>query len=258
MKTKLKYINNKQTKIVALLSLYLSATLFLSACGLNSSDETPIQANLRGASRGGSVTSLSNGGKAIDLQVGRPPNTSAKWTYLQVPKANLEAFLSLSEGQSVTIDPQNYNYVDAFFWGNFSSTEGALKIGNSMLERQFFNSLDPNKFSFELTIWDYYTNGTNAQGQKYDYLGYAYFGRGTSQVQAGQLSQVKYIDNGNGNPQLGMRFTDSLGDIVFEATMNRSTLKMSGMISFRAPNQNLILLGNFQNLNVCEMFKCAN
>lgn len=237
--------------------LTIGLALSLSACGLNSSDEGTIRANLRGSSNGGSVTSLTNGGKAIELPVNRPANTSQKWTYMSTPKVNLENFLSLAEGQQVTIDPNNYSYVEAFFWGDLkSSTNNTLQIGNAASEQAYFTSLDKSKFLFELTIWDYFTDGLNSQGQRYDYLGYAYFSKGINSVQAGELSDAVYVPHST-SPQVGIRFRDNLGDIVIEATLNRSTRTMSGNMFYRATGQSLNYLGTFNNLRVCEMFKCS-
>ncbi len=248
---------NLISNLVFKLIFGLSFIIGLAACGLNSSDDKTIVANLRGSSFGGSTAALTNGGKAIDLQTNRPANTSLKWTYMSVPKLNLERFLSINEGTAVTIDNNNYSYVESFFWGDFRTTGGAtLQIGNQASEQAYFESIDKSKFQFELTIWDYFTDGLNAQGERYDYLGYAYFGKGLSSVQAGELSKVVYVPNASG-AQIGLRFTDSIGDIVIEANLNRSTRTMTGNMFYRVTGSSLVLLGQFNNLKVCEFFKCS-
>ncbi len=261
MKTYQKNTNTINSYLRSLLTL--SFALGLGACGLNSSEEGTIRANLRGSSNGGGVTSLNSGGKAIDLPTNRPAPTSTKWTFVDMmsvqksgTNGSLEDFLSLSDGQSVSIDPSNYNYVDIIFWGDMKSTGSVLQVGNAASEQAFFSSLDKNSFAFEMVVWDYYTNTQNAQGQKYDYLGYAYFGKGLSSVQAGELSDVVYVPHST-SPQVHIRFRDNLGDIVIATVLNRSTREMTGTVYYRSTGQPLKYLGNFSRLRVCEMFKCS-
>ena len=237
----------------------------LSACSLNSSDNQSVVGNQMRGSRTGNL--LTNGGLAIDLPINRPAQTSFKWAQLipydapGFPFANsLNYFLSVSEGRPVTAPSWVYPGLEMFFWGDLkSSGSGTLQIGNQASEIQYFNNLDKSNFQFELSIWDDLTDYTDPNtNTKYDYLGYAYFGR-TSSSQVGELSGAVFTP-GAQPFEFGVRFTDSKGDLMLYFNIQRqsATPTMNGVIEFRGTDRNQpgTRLGSFNGLRVCELFKC--
>lgn len=242
----------KTIKVLIILGLSFG----LSACGLNnSSDDTLVANQLRG-SRTGNVAAFNNK-KAIDLNISKP--SSSVWGELSGTRQALEGFLSIAEGQNITLG-SNITNIGLYFWGSLKSTKTKLNLGSRSSVDEYFNSLDQKNFQFELEIWDNYTGGTDSNGNKIDYLGYAYMGRSSS-TQVGSLSGFGYQDTSYG-PYVGVKFTDSLGDIIVEGqiTVNSSNVNgslMDGKVSYRSKyNSQAAVLGTFSNLPACKFFVC--
>jgi hypothetical protein len=243
----------KTNKVKTMLVGVIILALYISGCGLNSSEGT-MKANLRG-SRSGNV--LADGKKAIDLSISRPSTQ-----FRLNPNYNgVNSFLSIAEGTAVTVPSYLYNndQFNIFFWGDLrSASSSTLQIGNISSEQQYFSNLDKNNFQFEISIWDYYTGTINSTTkEKYDYLGYAYFGSS----KAGSLSGQAYRNNGS-SATIGVKFTDSLGDVIIEGDIVRNSSYpkesiMNGTIFVRAAGVSDIALGYFYNVKVCSLFKCG-
>lgn len=251
---------NKVLKLVVVAAL----GFLMTSCGLNSTDDSSLVANqIRSSRLNGGSSNFS--GLAIDLRTGRPALNSTKWIWLDSSKFAIESFLSINEGgQSVILTPEIYNSTDVFFWGNLKSTQSpVLQIGNLAAEREYFESLDTDSFKFELAIWDKFTGVIDPQtNQKGDFLGYAYFAKDRSSS-VGRLAQSVVVASGSDHAVV-IKFSDAVGDLLLEFRIARNQSrpelsKMTGAVSFREGNNTNtrpILLGNFYNHNVCDLFKC--
>lgn len=248
---------NNKIKIVLLIG-----ALALSGCGLNSTDDGTLVAGQARGSRTGNITVGGSNQLAIDSAVPKP--AASEWAEVKMQKMNLEKFLSVAEGKSVTIPLDSYNSAGAYFWGQFESTDGTgIRLGDRASEENFFKNLNKNKFNFEMQIWDKFTNGTTSDGKKVDYLGYAFFGRSTGKS-AGELISATSGDTNDGRLKFVLQFRDTLGDVYLIGEVNRSTRQMTGGVVFTelGNKTSTVGLGNFQGLkgatsvDACKFLKC--
>ncbi len=242
-------------KIINVLGLMLA----LAGCSLNSSEGGSLVANQVRTSRTGGVTA-ENGMLAIDIKsIDRPPLDSPKWGYVNRDLVGVNAFLSIAESKQVQISQELFETVDIFFWGDLNSrSTSKLQLGNQISENQFFSELDPKNFQFEISIWDYYTDGINPQtNKKFDFLGYSYFGRKGSSKQVGVLNGSSYRVI-NGKPLIEISFSDSLGEISLVFDIDRNNQTMSGEIYLRpsASSNSIVFFGYFTNHKICALFNC--